>query len=129
VKLQRLTPVLMVDAIEPVLDFWVKQLGFEKTTEVPHDDALGFVILQRDGIEIMYQTKASVASDIAPLAASPMRGTFLFIEVDDLDDVEKRLKGVTPIVPRRTTFYGAEELIVREPAGNTVTFAQFAKNA
>ena len=128
-KLQRLTPVLMVDAIEPVLDFWVKQLGFEKTTEVPHDDALGFVILQRDGIEIMYQTKASVASDIAPLAASPMRGTFLFIEVDDLDDVEKRLKGVTPIVPRRTTFYGAEELIVREPAGNTVTFAQFAKNA
>ena len=128
-KLQRLTPVLMVDAIEPVLDFWVKQLGFEKTTEVPHDDALGFVILQRDGIEIMYQTKASVASDIAPLAASPMRGTFLFIEVDDLDDVEKRLKGVTPIVPRRTTFYGAEELIVREPAGNTVTFAQFARDA
>jgi uncharacterized glyoxalase superfamily protein PhnB len=129
VKLQRLTPVLMVDSIESVLDFWVTQLGFEKTTEVPHDDALGFVILQRDGIEIMYQTKASVASDIAPLAASPMRGTFLFIEVDDLDAVEKRLKGVTPIVPRRTTFYGAEELIVREPAGNTVTFAQFAKDA
>jgi uncharacterized glyoxalase superfamily protein PhnB len=129
VKLKRLTPVLMVDAIEPVLDFWVKQLGFDKTTELPHDDAIGFVILQRDGIEVMYQTKASVASDIASLAASPMRGTFLFFEVDDLDDVEKRLKGVTPIVPRRKTFYGSDELIVREPAGNAVTFAQFAKDA
>lgn len=128
-KLQRLTPVMMVDAIEPVLDFWVERLGFDKTTEVPHGDALGFVILQRDGVEIMYQTKASVGADIPPLAASPMRGTFLFIEVDDLDAVEKSLTGVTPVVPRRTTFYGADELIVREPAGNIVTFAQFAKGA
>ncbi|HYC52358.1 MAG TPA: VOC family protein [Gemmatimonadaceae bacterium] len=123
---KRCTVVLMVDAIEPVLDFWVTRLGFEKTTEVPHEDRLGFVILARDGVEIMYQTKASVAADIAPLAQSPQRGTFLFIEVADLDDVEKRLRGIAPIVPRRTTFYGAQELIVREPAGNAVTFAQFA---
>ncbi len=123
---KRCTVVLMVDTIEPVLDFWVTRLGFEKTTEVPHEDRLGFVILARDGVEIMYQTKASIAADIAPLAQSPQRGTFLFIEVADLDDVEKRLRGIAPIVPRRTTFYGAQELIVREPAGNAVTFAQFA---
>jgi len=29
------------------------------------------------------------------------------------------------VIPRRTTFYGADELIVREPGGNVVTFAQF----
>lgn len=126
-KIQKLTPVLMVDSIEPVLDFWVIRLGFNKTTEVPHEGHLGFVILERDGIEIMYQTKASVAADIAQLAASPMRGTFLFFQVDDLDAIEKQLKGITPIVPRRKTFYGADELIVREPAGNAVTFAQFAQ--
>ena len=125
-KVRRLTPVLMVDAIEPVLDFWTQRLGFAKTTEVPHEDALGFVILERDGIEIMYQTKASIGADIAPLAASPQRGTFLFIEVDDLDAVERSLKGVALVVPRRKTFYGSEELIVREPGGNVVTFAQFA---
>ena len=126
-KIAKLTPVLMVEAIEPVLDFWIKRLGFTRTTEVPHDGQLGFVILEKDGIEIMYQTKASVAADIAPLAVSPMQGTFLFIEVDDLGAIEKALKGVTPVVPRRTTFYGADELIVREPAGNAVTFAQFAR--
>lgn len=127
-RISKLTPVLMVEAIEPVLEFWVTRLGFTKTIEVPHEGHLGFVGLERDGIEIMYQTKASVASDIAPLAASPMKGTFLFLQVDDLDAVESALDGITPIVPRRKTFYGADELIVREPAGNAVTFAQFANS-
>ena len=111
-KLLKLTPVLMVDAIEPVLPFWVEKLGF--------------VILERDGIEVMYQTKASVAEDVAPLSQSPMKGTFLFFQVEDLDDIERRLAGVGTVVPRRKTFYGADELIVKAPCGNTVTFAQFA---
>jgi uncharacterized glyoxalase superfamily protein PhnB len=124
-KIQKLTPVLMVEAIEPVLDFWVKRLGFNRITEVPHEGRLGFVILERDGVEVMYQTRESVAADIEPLARSPMKGTFLFFQVDDLDAVEKALHDITPVVPRRKTFYGADELIVREPAGNAVTFAQF----
>ena len=126
-KFNRLTPVLMVDAIEPCLPFWMERLGFEKTAEVPHGDHLGFVILQRDGVEIMYQTRASVQEDVAPVADAPMKGTFLFIAVEDLDAVEAALKGIPPVLPRRQTFYGADELIVREPAGNVVTFAQFAE--
>ena len=55
-----------------------------------------------------------------------MKGTFLFISVEDLDEIERALEGIEPVVPRRTTFYGADELIVKEPAGNVVTFAQFA---
>jgi hypothetical protein len=124
-KMQRLTPVLVTDAIEPVLPFWVDRLGFKKTTEVPHEGHLGFVILERDGIQIMYQSVASVAADIPPLAKSPQRGTFVFLEVDDLNAIEKALAGIKPVVPRRKTFYGSQELIVREPAGNAVTFAQF----
>jgi hypothetical protein len=126
-KVKKLSPVLMVDTIEPCLSFWVDKLGFEKTVEVPHENHLGFVILVKDGIEVMYQSKASVAADIPPVAQSPMKGSFLFIEVSDLNAVEKSLTGITPIVPRRKTFYGADELIVREPAGNIVTFAQFAE--
>jgi catechol 2,3-dioxygenase-like lactoylglutathione lyase family enzyme len=128
-KMLRLTPVLMVDSIEPVLPFWVDKLGFRKTTEVPHGDHLGFVILERDGVEVMYQTRASVADDVAPLANTPMGGTFLFFQVENLDEIEKRLKGVQPVVPRRKTFYGADELIVKAPCGNAVTFAQFPPGA
>ena len=124
-NVKKLTPLLYVEEIEPCLSFWEK-VGFQKTVEVPHGDRLGFAILQSGTIELMYQTRASVADDIPPLADSPMRGSFLFIEVPDLDAVERALADAERVVPRRKTFYGADEIVLREPAGNTVTFAQFA---
>lgn len=123
--MKKLTPVLYVEEIEPVLDFWTGRLDFERTVEVPEGDRLGFVILARGGVEVMYQTRASVETDVPQLADTPMRGSLLFIEVDDLDEVARALEGVEYVIPRRTTFYGAEEIIVREPAGNAVTFARF----
>lgn len=122
-NIKKVTPLLYVEAIEPCLAFWSK-VGFQKTVEVPHADGLGFAILQSGTIEIMYQTRASVADDVPPLAHSPMRGSFLFIEVEDLDAIERALSGIEPVVPRRQTFYGADELIMREPGGNVVTFAK-----
>jgi hypothetical protein len=127
--MQRLTPVLVVDAIEPSLVFWVDRLGFKKAVEVPHEGRLGFVSLERDDVQIMYQTRDSVAADVPPLSTSPQRGTFLYLEVDDLNAIATLLKDVTPVIPRRKTFYGADELIVREPAGNVVTFAQVGASA
>jgi uncharacterized glyoxalase superfamily protein PhnB len=123
--MKKLTPVLCVEAIEPVLPFWIDRLGFTRTAEVPHGDRLGFVILEKGDVQVMYQTRESVAEDVPPLATTPKGGTLLFIEVEDLDAVEEALRGIDPVVPRRTTFYGSEELIVREPAGNAVTFARF----
>ena len=124
--IKKLTPILFVERIEPVLPFWVERLGYTRTAEVPHGDALGFVILEKDGVEIMYQTRDSILAD-APAVADglPMRGSLLFIEVDDLAAVERAMEGVEIVVPRRTTPYGAEEVFVREPAGNVVGFAQF----
>ncbi|MFL5537995.1 MAG: VOC family protein [Longimicrobiaceae bacterium] len=123
--MKKLTPVLNVETIEPVLPFWVDRLGCEKTAEVPHDDALGFVILKHGEVEIMYQTQASIEADLGSQARIPLGGTSLFIEVEDLDDVERRLDGIPHVIPRRKTFYGADEIVVREPAGNLVIFAHF----
>lgn len=120
--LKRITPILLVDAIEPCLAFW-DALGFEKTAEVPHGDALGFVILEKSGLEIMYQTRASVAADVPALAEAPMQGTFLFLEVMDLEATIEAVEGAPVVFPRRRTFYGMEEICVREPGGNVVTFA------
>lgn len=121
--MMKCTPVLMVEAIEPCLPFW-ERLGFVKVAEVPHGDAIGFAILVKDGVEVMYQTHASVTEDVPALAGSPMGGTFLFLEVDDLDAVERALGDAPVTIPRRTTFYGMAEVGVREPGGNAVTFAQ-----
>jgi uncharacterized glyoxalase superfamily protein PhnB len=122
-----ITPILYVEEIEPCLPFWTERLGFEKTAEVPEGDRLGFVILQKDGAQVMYQTRDSVTNDVPHLAATPMQGTLLFIVVDDIDAIERAVAGAEVAVPRRKTFYGADELFVREPAGNLVGFAQFAE--
>jgi len=45
----KITPMIYAPAIEPELKFWVDQLGFTKTVEVPDGDKLGFVILMKGG--------------------------------------------------------------------------------
>lgn len=125
-SMKRITPVLMVEAIEPCLAFW-ERLGFANVAQVPHGDRLGFVILVKDEVEIMYQSRASVAEDVPSLAATPMGGNMLFIEVTDLDAVITLLGDAPVTFPRRTTFYGMNEIGVREPGGNAVTFAEKAQ--
>jgi hypothetical protein len=120
--LKRISPVLIVDRIEPCLSFW-EELGFDRTAEVPHGDHLGFVIFEKNGLEVMYQTRASVAADLPALASVPMGGTFLFLEVLDLNAVIDAVGNAPVIFPRRKTFYGMEEIGIREPGGNAVTFA------
>ncbi len=120
--LKKLSPVLLVDAIEPVLPFW-NRLGFAVTAEVPHGDRLGFVILTKDGLELMYQSRAGVRDDIPSLADEPSRAMF-FLEVDDLDAVAALLGDAPVVVARRKTFYGMEEICVRDPVGNCFIFAQ-----
>ncbi|HKF23431.1 MAG TPA: VOC family protein [Candidatus Angelobacter sp.] len=124
---KRITPVLYVKEIEPCITFWVDRLGFKKTVEVPDGDRLGFIILQKDGLEIMYQSFASAEKD-APTAAKEINGgrTFLYVEVDHLQDVIDAIKGVPIVVPLRTTFYGAKEIGVKDPAGHVVVFAEMA---
>ena len=126
--IRRSTPVLFVQAIEPSLDFWRDRLGFQLTVEVPEGDALGFVILQKDSVEVMLQTVASVESD-APAHAQHFHGdkTWLFVEVEDIDKTAAALEGCEIVLQRRTTFYGAVEIGYREPGGHFVTFAQFAR--
>ena len=71
--------------------FWVERMGFEKTVGVPDGDAVGFAILVKDGAELMLQSLASVRKDEPRFAT--LGHASLFIEVEDLDDVKRRLEG------------------------------------
>jgi len=122
--MKKLTPVIMVEAIEPCLPFW-ERLGFTKTAEVPEGDRLGFVILAKDTVEVMYQTHESVEKDAAGMVPRAHgHGAGFFIEVSDVESVERALTGIDVVVPRRKTFYGMDEIGVREPGGHVVVFAQ-----
>ncbi|MGE5182029.1 MAG: VOC family protein [Acidobacteriota bacterium] len=123
--MNKITPNLVVERIEDCLPFWTK-LGFEKKIEAPEGDRLGFVILVRDHVELMLQSRASVAKDVPPLADAAYR-SLLYVEVDDLAPIRDALAGVEQVVPERTTSYGAREIIVRDPAGNAVFFATYQR--
>ncbi len=123
--MQKLTPVLFVEAIEPCVKFWVDQMGFEKTVEVPEGPRLGFAILTKGNVEVMLQTYASGDKDLPALSKEFRRSfTFLYVEVLNLDEIIQKLKDAEIVMPLRTTFYGMREISVREPGGNIVCFAQ-----
>ena len=131
------TPVLIVERIEPVLSFWEK-LGIKPAVQVPDEAAgdgrLAFVILAAEGIEVMYQTVASIkgdtvasASDKAAFRTEPQQAT-LYIEVANLAQAEKKLEGERLVMPKRKTFYGAMEVGYADAAGNIVIFSEHAES-
>jgi uncharacterized glyoxalase superfamily protein PhnB len=125
---KKITPVLFAQEIEACVDFWTNRMAFEKTAEVPDGDKLAFAMLQKGGIELMYQSYASAEKDVKDAAVAQLarKGpTFLYVEVDNLEATIAALEGAQVIVPVRTTFYGATEISVQDPAGHVVTFAQF----
>jgi len=119
----KITPVLYVQAIEPSLPFWTERLGFEKTVEVPEGDRLGFVILVREGYEVMLQTFESLKADRPGDASSGTGSSSLFIEVSNFADFRERLDGLEVVLPERVAFYGMREIAVREPGGHVVCIA------
>jgi uncharacterized glyoxalase superfamily protein PhnB len=129
-SLKQLTPVLIVDEVEPGLTFWRDRLGFTTENEVPGPDGkLIFASAKKDGVEVMYQTKASVlAEDPSQALELGGRSVALFITVPslaDLDTIEARTKGAPVVKPRHQTFYGSTEFYIREPGGNVIGFAAF----
>jgi uncharacterized glyoxalase superfamily protein PhnB len=123
---KKITAVLLADRIEPCVKFWVEQLGFEKTIDVPEGDHLAFASLQKGPIELMYQTYSSVESDDHSHKGFTKGPTFLYVEVENLDETIRAVNGAEVVMPVRTTFYGAKEIGVKDPAGHIVTFAQFS---
>jgi uncharacterized glyoxalase superfamily protein PhnB len=125
-NVKKITPVLLVNEIEPILPFWIDRLGFTKTIEVPDGSKLAFVAFQKGATEVMYQTYASVEHDAPPEMASAARKgpTYLYLEVDNLDAVLAAMKDVKKVMPERTAVYGMREFAVQDPAGHFITFAQ-----
>jgi uncharacterized glyoxalase superfamily protein PhnB len=128
VKILRSTPIMIVDRIEPSLDFWMKRLGYKKTAEVPHGDELGFILLEKDGNQVMMQTRKSIADDTPAVLQYAKANTVVqYVDVDSLDDVLKCVEGMTLLIPPRETFYGTREIFLRDPAGYLVGFAEHIK--
>jgi uncharacterized glyoxalase superfamily protein PhnB len=130
-KVLRCTPIQIVDTIEPNLGFWENRLGYKRTAEVPQGGKqLDFVILEKDGLEVMLQTYRSLEEDMSSSKATEhykANQTILYIEVDSLDEAARALKGVPLVMEPIDRPYGMRELTVKDPSGYPVCLAQRVK--
>ena len=124
-KVSRATPVLFVDRVEPTRDFFTR-VGFTVLFDVPDGDHLGFAGLEKDGVQVMVETRGNANEGQAMREFTrSSRGAVVFIEVDNLDAVIAALASEPALVERHKTFYGADEISFMEPGGHVVTFARF----
>lgn len=126
--LERLTPILAVESIEPVVSFW-EDLGFRATNPNRVDGKLIFIAFVKEGYQVHYQTLARLERDL-PGAAEMLSGStsMLYLTVSDLDAVIAVLGEAEVVIPRRTTPWGSDEIYVKEPGGHLVAFAEFSRN-
>ena len=124
VSIRSITPILIVRAIEPCLQFWEK-LGSKVIAQVPRGDVLGFLWFSLGEQTVMLQTEDSAEADvkISPKAG----GGVVYLDVTDIAAVENTVDPQSIVLPKRVTDYGSTEIWVREPGGNLIGFAQHAE--
>jgi len=127
-KIKRTTPLLVVDAIEPLLSLWRDQLGYTVVVDVPHGEHLGFALLAHDDQQVMFQTRDSLRDDCPEVAALGPT-SLLYTDVDSLDEAMRAMAGAERLIGPRTTFYGAREAFFKTASGHVVAFAESAPAA
>jgi uncharacterized glyoxalase superfamily protein PhnB len=126
-NINKTTPIFVVDAITPAhVTFWEKT-GWKKHIEVPHGDAIGFVLLTNGDRELMFQSRASVREDLAATDLDP--SCAFYLDVTNLAEARADAKaaGARVLIEERETFYGARETWVTDPAGLLVGYAELKR--
>ncbi len=84
-----------------------------------------FASVKKDGVEIMYQTRARSLPTIRRRHGAdwPQRGALHHRSVlRDLDTIERQTQGAPVVKARHDTFYGTTEFYIRESGSNVVGF-------
>jgi uncharacterized glyoxalase superfamily protein PhnB len=124
--LKKLTPNLMVEDVARTLAFYRETLGFEVVTTLPEQEPFDFAIVQRDGVELMFQSRPSLSENVPALSGSPIGASQTFyIEVTDIRDLYESLREkVEIVVDFHTTFYGTQEFYFRDINGYILSFSE-----
>ena len=124
--LKKLTPNLMVEDVAQTLDFYRDVLDFEVLTTLPGQAPFDFAIVQRDGVELMFQSRASLSDNVPALTGVPIGASQTFyIEVEGVRDLYQALHDqVEIVVDFHTTFYGTQEFYFRDINGYILSFSE-----
>lgn len=136
-KLQKLTPNMMVNDVRESVEFYVKILGFKLNMAVPENsetiendlkDGKNYVyaMVSRDEVFIMFMKKDVFEEDLFMLKGSAIGASVSFyVDVDNIDEMYTSLKGkVEMAIDLRTTWYGMQEFYIKDCNGYILGFAE-----
>jgi len=131
VTLKSLTPNIMAIHLNRTVEFYRDVLGFTLTASVPQEGRYEWAAMRRDDVEIMFQARRSLASEIPSLESVPIGGSLTFyIRVNDVRDLYAAIRDrVTIVQDLHETFYHSHEFAIRDCNGYILVFAQYDQAA
>jgi uncharacterized glyoxalase superfamily protein PhnB len=119
-----IAPLLMVADIGRSVDFYCRQLGFKPTNSYAPDGKLCWCRVERGNAVIMLQ---QACEEDGP-ADGRGRGVTFYLTCEDADAIctEFRAAGLD-VEPPTVTFYGMNQLFVKDPDGYQLCFQNDAE--
>ncbi|WP_394824469.1 VOC family protein [Pendulispora albinea] len=119
-------PSLMVQAVEPLRDFYIGKLGFEHMMGiVGKDGAFDFCIVTRDGNGVMIGRPEKPEAAVS-LQSNVPRSLELYIYVENVDRYHAEItgRGVAVVDALQTQWWGDRTFAVKDPYGYQIWFCQ-----
>lgn len=125
-RINKLTPNLIVRNVESSLKFYREVLGLEKAISVPDQSPYVFASVSNGVVEIFFNDQKTVAAEYPKLASDIGASLTLYLEVDDLQAVLDRVQNTKARISMPVTdqFYGMREFAFEDTDGYTITIAQ-----
>ena len=126
-KLQKLTPNLVVRDVAACMEYYCRVFGFQRGQTVPEQAPYVFGIVTHGNVEIFFNDHKAVAAERPDLAKRPIGGALtLYIEVEGIEELLKtaQQQGAKITMPLKEQFYGMKEFGMEDPEGWEITFAE-----
>ncbi|MFP4470130.1 MAG: VOC family protein [Bacteroidales bacterium] len=125
-KLNSLTPNVMVHDVNQTIEWYRTNLGFELVMSVPEEGKSEWAMISRDAVNLMLQTRESIAAEQPEFTDMPIGASqSFFIKVTGLEEIFEKITDTRAVIkPLYKTFYGMNEFIIRDCNGYYLTFAE-----
>ncbi len=122
-----LMPNIMVEDVSQTLEFYTQILGFEQTSVMPESGPPVWTMVQRDQVQIMFQSRATLTEEYPVFQDQPIGASLThYMTVDQVDDLHQELKDQVKVIREpHTTFYGRREFAFLDCNGHVLVYSQF----
>ncbi len=125
-KLESLTPNIMVQNVNETLTYYIDVLGFDLIDTNPSSGEFEWGYVMLDNVGLMFQEEKSLKNEYPELDSLTVGGALtLYIRIQHIDAFYEKIKEKVSIVKAmNTTFYGTNEFAIKDNNNFILTFSE-----